>query len=134
MLGVLLFVGCSSPMKLTLHGQTDMNSGGNAASIRVYQLASQTNFKQASLEAFWRDDEQALGKELIGNKIQVVMYPDQSERLELKVEDGVKYIGVAADLRKPAGEGWRKIYPVKEVKGKKVIVTIGEDRLIVTVN
>ncbi len=134
--GVLLVlagwsVGCKGPMEMTLRGGPDMNSGGNAAVVRIYELSNNTKFTRSTVESFWRSDEEALGNELLRPTQEYVIYPDQAREIDLKIEKDVKYIGVAADLRNPVADNWRAIFPAKEVKGKRVSVRVGETGLIV---
>lgn len=131
----LTLIGCGGSMPLTemtMQGGTDMNNGGNAAVVRVYQLTGDSNFMRSSLESFWRDDEQALGSELVGAKQEILLYPQQERGVELTIGEGTRFVGIAADLREPDPVGWRHIFDAEELRGKEVNITVGSDRLSVS--
>lgn len=131
-----LLTGCGrgaekapAPIHLQVSGSPDMNSGGNAAIVRVYLLASDASFRRTNLEAFWQDDAAALGSDLVGPKREILLYPGENEEIQLNMIPGVSYVGIAADLRNPDPNSWRVIYPVSELQSRHLVVTIGEDRL-----
>ena len=126
--------GSSEPVQLrlplSLEGSSSMNSGGNAAVVRVYQLASGTTFRQAPIESFWQDDEGVLGSDLVVPKVERTLYPDDVEEITLEIHDDTRYIAIAADLRDPEADHWRQLFTVDEVEaGQPFIVQVGERRL-----
>lgn len=130
-----VLAGCRSSQPvtgMTVAGDADMNNGGNAAVVRVYQLSGDSNFSRASLETFWRDDEQALGGDLIGAKQEILVYPEQEREIDLSLNPDTRFLAIAADLRNPDPVHWRQILDAEEVRGKSVIVRVGTDRLTVT--
>ena len=104
----LPFVGGAPTVQMRIAGQSDMNSGGNAAVVRVYQLSGEINFKRTPLSTFWRNDQEALGGELVRQK-EVLLYPDETKTFELEVAETASHIGIAANLRDPDQEQWRAI-------------------------
>lgn len=132
LLGVLLWSGCSSSLEVMISGASDMNNGGNAAVVRIYELSGDSNFMNTPLSAFWRDDEGALGNELVTPPRKVTLYPDAAETIEFELADETTFIGVAADLRNPDREQWRSIHPLDEV-GDRVSVTVQSNRISVEV-
>ncbi len=131
----LALIGCKGSMQameMTVQGDSNMNNGGNAAVVRVYQLTGDSNFMRASLETFWRDDEQALGSELVGPKQEILLYPEQEREMALDISEQTRFVGIAADLRAPDPVQWRHAFGAEELRGKKVTVTVGSDRLIVS--
>jgi type VI secretion system VasD/TssJ family lipoprotein len=121
------------PLVVTAVGGENLNSGGNAAVLRIYQLAGDANFRRAPVQQFWQNDEQALGAELVGTKREVLLFPGSSEVVQIDLDDATEFVAVAADFREPDQEGWRAIYPADEVRGSAVAVLVGEDRLYVRV-
>lgn len=119
------------PLVVTVAGGEDLNGGGNAAVLRIYQLGGDANFRRAPVQAFWQDDEQALGAELVSAKREVLLFPGSTETVRIDLADEAQFVAVAADLRAPDPENWRAIYPVSEVRGKAVAVLVGDDRLFV---
>ncbi|MEM1043046.1 MAG: type VI secretion system lipoprotein TssJ [Bacteroidota bacterium] len=138
-LTVLALSGCSrtppppTPTVVTLVGEANLNAGGNAAVVRIYQLAGDANFQRASAQAFWQSDEQELGDELLGSPREVQLFPNVTESADLVLGDETQFVGFAADLRLPDPDHWRAIYPVDAVRGKTVAVRVGENRLFVTI-
>lgn len=131
-------VGCKSSLPIiggdretdiVVLGGTSMNGGGNAAVVRVYQLSSDTKFQHASIEDFWKSDVDALGSELVGASQELIVYPKDTKTLDVKLDEATQYVGVAADLRSPDQDQWRVVLPVHEINGRKVLVTVGENRL-----
>lgn len=136
-LSLLVLSGCSGtlglfsgPLTVQIEGESDMNNG-NAARVRIYELSGDTNFRNTPLSSFWRNDEEALGSELVRTPHEVQLYPDEAKNIEFEVADGTRFIGVAADLREPDREAWRSIHSVDEVKGNEMTVRIGADRVTV---
>ena len=121
------------PLTVTVVGGTDLNGGGNAAVLRIYQLAGDANFQRAPVQAFWQGDEQILGSELLGAKREVLLFPGSTEIVRLVLDDNAQFLAVAADLRDPDPDHWRAIYPVADVRGSAMAVVVGENRLFVRV-
>ena len=129
-------VGCSGtkpppPVALTVVGTPQLNLG-NAAIVRIYELNNDTNFRNATLETFWQDDRAALGNELV-NSQQFMLYPDAVENIQVDPGEETRFIGIAANLRQPDREQWRQVYPVEDLRGKQVMIEIGEDRILLEV-
>lgn len=127
---VVLFVGtgCSTTVEFALKGKSDMNNGGNAAVLKVYQLKAEQNFKGVLPSSFWRDDQQALGNTLLGSPKKVTIYPSEAETFELTLADKTKFVGVAANLRDPERDQWRAIEKVKSM-GDQVAVTVKNKKI-----
>lgn len=132
LLSILLWSGCSSSLEVMIAGDSDMNNGGNAAVVRVYELSGDSNFMNTPLSAFWRDDEGALGNELVTPPRKVTLFPDATETIEFELAEETTFIGVAADLRNPERGQWRSIHPLDEV-GDRVSVTVQSNRISVEV-
>lgn len=113
-----------------MRGQSNMNSGGNAAVVQVYELSGEGSFQDLSFRSFWQE-KGALGK-LVGSPHQKTVYPDETVTFELEVAEDTKFIGVAANLRNPDSEEWRALYPVEEV-GDRLSVTVRDTRIAVAV-
>jgi type VI secretion system VasD/TssJ family lipoprotein len=138
LLALILMTGCGGgPRALTVEvmGTSNLNTtsegeSGNAARVRIYQLSNATNFRTVTPETFWQDDVAALGAELLEPPKQVVLYPNTMERFVFEPVEGAMYIGVAADLRQPAQEQWRKIYDLASLgKSKQIVVQVGKDQV-----
>lgn len=127
----LLMIGCSTTIQVGLTGQSDMNGGGNAAVVQVYELSGQGNFLDASFRSFWQD-EGAIASVLVRSPRRETLYPDETKNFELELAENTKFIGVAANLRNPEQDTWRALYPVEEV-GDHLSVTVQGNSISVTV-
>jgi len=140
-LGLVAFAaaGCSGPLglfsgplEISIRGTTDMN-GGNAARVRIYELAGDTNFQNTPVGSFWQSDRDALGDELVRPPREVLIYPGQNESVEFELAEDTQFIGVASDLRNPRRDGWRTVYPINDVQGERMVVNVGVDQITVAI-
>ena len=120
---------------ITIAGSPDLNSteestAGNAAVVRLYELSNETIFKSITIESFWRDDVAALGSELVASPQQFLLYPSEAKNLQFTPRPETRYIGVAADLRKPDLQNWRQIIPVEALMGKSLLIQVVRDRVV----
>ena len=122
-----------APLIVTVTGEADLNGGGNAAVVRIYQLAGDANFRRAPVQTFWQNDEQALGNELLSAKREVLLFPNETEAVSLTLDDRAQFVGFAADLRDPDPDHWRALYPIGEVRDQAVTIRVGENRLFVRI-
>lgn len=113
-----------------MQGQPDMNSGGNAAVVQVYELSGEGNFLDLSFRSFWQKDGTVA--RVIGAPHEETVYPNEQKQFKLKLADETNYIGVAANLRNSESEKWRALYPVEEV-GDWVSVSVYSNRISVSV-
>jgi type VI secretion system protein VasD len=130
LLTLLVASGCkSSELEVRVMGEPAMT---NATRVRIYQLTGPSNFEAARFEDLFRDDDAALGSELL-HKQQVQIFPDQAQTLLLSPVDDAQYIGFAADVRQPEGEAWRSLREMRDVRGRQLNVIVGSGRLQVDV-
>lgn len=131
-----LFAACSPRVTMShldIAGGTDMNGGGHAAVVRVYQLNDDDAFRTVPLEEFWGEGSGQIEPALTAEPRELLIYPEQRQRVELSLAPTTRYIGVAADLRSPEGDDWRMIYSAFEFAREPIEVTIGERQLRVDV-
>ena len=138
-IGVILIygmfvMGCGNQITLAMKGHKKLNTcGGEEAYsvvVRIYQLKNDANFKLPTIESFWKNDEEAIGEELVGQKQEVMLHPGESKEIKIKKEKEAKFIGAAADFCKPDEDGWRQIYSLDK-GGKNLWVVVGDDRLVI---
>lgn len=127
-LGVLAS-GCSGPMEVHIRGDNRMNSGGNPAVVRIYQLSGEASFRQATAADFWADDVAQIRDELVGPPQDLMVYPGEARTLTLEPSEDAQFIGFAADLRRPNRDLWRSIHPVSDLSGATVTLDVLSDRL-----
>lgn len=125
-------LGCSPSVEVRVEGEETMN-GGNAASVVIYQLTNDTKFRTTPIEAFWKDDEAALGNEMIGRKREVLMYPLQLRFIDVSLEPKANFIAIAANLRNPESDSWRRIFAVEDVKNEILRVRVDENEVTVSI-
>lgn len=125
--------GGPRPLVLNVVGTPDLNStdaetSGNAVVVQIFELTNETNFRDVTLETFWRGNVEALGAELVNSR-QLLLYPNTNQTVEITPEEQTQFIGVAADFRQPDREQWRRLYPVEELRGQSVTVEIGKNKI-----
>ena len=116
------------PVRIHITGQADLNGGGNAAFVQVYQLADNSALRNALPESFWQSPEQSLGDALLAMN-QIQLFPGSEEALMLELAPGARYLGIAANLRAPDRDRWRAILAVDELGGRTVGVTVDSNTL-----
>ena len=137
---VLVLAGCSGgapaaaparDVAVALAGAADMNAGGNAAIVRVYELTGEAPFALVPLEEFWTDDDAALGRTLVGKR-EVLLYPQEVRAIPLTLDARTTHLGVAADFRSPGLDDWRAVFPAARVLADGLGVLVGDSALVVT--
>ncbi|HEX7071049.1 MAG TPA: type VI secretion system lipoprotein TssJ [Rhodothermales bacterium] len=136
--GALALSGCRGSrdtaepraVPLTVHvtGADDLNGGGNAAFVHVYQLADDAGFRNAPPESFWQAPDQALGSSMLSTS-QVQLFPGEDETITVGLGSDTRYVGVAANLRDPDRDRWRAVFPAAELAGKSIHVTVDSNGL-----
>jgi len=85
--------------------------------VRVYTLKDPDRFKHATFEELWKHDRDTLGKDLLGLK-ELTIHPDTQHPIDLEVEleEGKGYLGVAAFFLQVQGKHWRQVLPIKDIQ------------------
>jgi len=117
------------PVAFDLVGELEMNGGGNAARVYLYPLSSDATFLSTPVQAFWGDPEGLLADDLAGTVRDATVRPGSTSSMELIDLQGAPFLGIAADLRTPEGDGWRAILPASAVRGKAIQVRVTEGAL-----
>ncbi len=134
MLLLIGIAGCSSTQQLhiSFSSSDDVNHGGNPIVVRVYQLKSAGNFQRSSLESFWEDDTAALNGDLVGEPVEVLLRPDETQSFQqLQIRDETVYLAAAADFYQPDRDRWRDILDISEYDDDVVHVLVGNNRLAI---
>jgi len=136
-LSAALFVlaGCakSKPVKLMFEGKSDMN-GGYACLVCIYQLKTDATFMAAQLETFWGNEPTPFQGDLTEGRKEVMLDPGETRELKIKLSKETKFIGAAADFRRPERDAWRKILPISSKKGLLPVSLRKGKKLILTVS
>ncbi len=131
-IGMLLLSACSHHMNVTVKSGEELNNGGNPVVVRLYLLKTDVNFQKTTLEAFWKNDKEALGSDLIGEPIELMLHPNESRKLKkIKITKETVFIGAAADFYQPDKNQWKYLYDISKNKGDRVILAVGRDKLII---
>ena len=65
---VFLLTGCAST-QLTIEASRDLNGGGNAANIDIYQLVGKDRLESSSHQEFWAQGGNPAGEDVIKKRI-----------------------------------------------------------------
>ena len=119
------------PVTVAIAGAPQMNAGGNAVALLVYQLTDADPFTLIPLEEFWLGDDAAFAGTLV-SKREVLLYPEEVRTVPIDLDDRAAFVGVAADFRAPSLDGWRAVLPVAQVRSQGLGVMVGDSSLVVT--
>ncbi|RQW07075.1 MAG: type VI secretion system lipoprotein TssJ, partial [Calditrichaeota bacterium] len=110
----------------------ELNNGGNPVVVRIYLLKTDVNFQRSTLEAFWKNDRETLGSDLIGEPIEIMLHPDEVKQLKkIKLTKEINYVGAAADFYQPDKNQWKYLYNLTQSKADELILAIGRDKLLI---
>ncbi len=115
-----------------LSGTANMNAGGNAARVYFYALSSDATFLTTPAQVFWEDPAEALGSDLLATLRDATVRPGETAVLDEVALGTAAFVGIAADLREPAGSTWRTVLPVASVRGRALSVIVTEGGLMVS--
>lgn len=116
---------------LAIAGTANMNAGGNAAVVTVYQLTDADPFGLIPLEEFWSSTDAALAGTLV-SKREVVLYPQEVRAVPFVLDARTTHVGIAADFRSPSLDGWRLVVPAGRVLADGLGVLVKDNGLALT--
>jgi type VI secretion system VasD/TssJ family lipoprotein len=100
--------------------------------IRIYQLRTDVNFRRATLEAFWNDDRAVLDKDLVGDAIEIVLYPEENMKLEeITIQDETVFLGAAANFYDPDINQWRYLFDVSSSDEDEILIAVGRNKVLI---
>ena len=135
-----LVAGCGGSAEATaverevtvaIAGTPQMNAGGNAVVLQVYQLTDADPFTIVPVEEFWLGDDAVFAGTVV-SKRELLLYPEEVRALPLVLDGRTTHVGVAADFRAPSLDGWRVVLPVARVLADGLGVLVAGDSLVVT--
>ena len=119
--------GGAKQINLNFQGTQEMNKQQSCV-VYVFQLRTDTNFLNASLESFWEQGRESFADDIVEErKYQLVPGENRTDLLTLK-EDTV-YLGAVGDFNEPDKEGWRQVYSLEKKPPKQLYIVIGYNRL-----
>jgi len=123
--------GCSKvpPIQIALTGTKDMNNGGSAVLVCVYQLKKNASFISVPLDSFWREKGKSFQGDISAPPMEIMLAPGDARTFLIQPNSETVYIGAAADFRNPNLKNWRQIYPVPYRTVRGLRITVGKDSL-----
>jgi type VI secretion system protein VasD len=132
--GMLFLSGCGgapkpkvSPIRVQIIADASINPNANdnpsPTVVRVYELKSDTKFRQADFFALFDSDATTLGADLVGKR-EFEMQPGQTETYERDVPIEAEYIGVIAGFRDITTAQWRAVVKIKKEYVNDIIINV----------
>ncbi|MBI3595523.1 MAG: type VI secretion system lipoprotein TssJ [Nitrospirae bacterium] len=126
----VLVLGCGKyQIDLTLESSKFLNLDDSGAPLpvvlRIYQLSSKDRFESADFTTLWKNDREVLESDILVRQ-EITLNPDSSVVLHLDSKKNPAYLGVVALFRRPQGDAWRQIIPLKASKVRSVKITVHE--------
>ena len=116
---------------LTIQAAQDLNldEEGNPLPtvVRVYQLAGDLSTRSLDFTELWEDSEAALGDDYISEK-EFTIFPDSKEVIQLKPEDGARYLLAFAVFQQPVGNTWYRVYKIPSSYGEQACELVDEKK------
>ncbi len=133
---MILFVALSGlaacgkkEIRLSLTGTASLNAADDGAPlpvvVRVYQLKGKERMEGADFVSLWKEEGKILEEELLERQ-EVTLFPGVRTMVPLQPKEEAAYLGIMALFRRPEGEGWRQVIPLKESKVRSVEIIVGE--------
>jgi type VI secretion system VasD/TssJ family lipoprotein len=124
----LFLFSCSSKIKfITLEATKDLNKGGNACYVCIYQLRNDMDFKRTPVESFWSEGEKAFEADIVDKPVCETLIPGDEAYIDITISDETNFIGVAADFREPDQERWRQVYEIPSKKPTEIRIIVGSN-------
>ncbi|MDK2126552.1 type VI secretion system lipoprotein TssJ [Parachitinimonas caeni] len=147
---IAVLAGCASkPVTLNTalaansNVNPDVNGRSSPIAVRVYQLTGTSAFKSADFFSLYERDKQTLGEEYISTE-EYILVPGETKKIERKLDDRARAIGVLAAFRDLEKSQWRSFAEITDghrssllsrevklpilvsVEGRKVSLKIGD--------
>jgi type VI secretion system VasD/TssJ family lipoprotein len=124
----LFHFSCSSKIKfITLEATQDLNKGGNACYVCIYQLRNDMDFKRTPVESFWNTGEKAFEADIVDKAVCETLIPGDEAYIDITILDETNFIGVAADFRDPDKERWKQVYEIPSKKPTEIRIIVGSN-------
>ncbi len=93
--------------------------------VRIYQLANSDRFEQADFQSLWKRDREVLDEDLLDFR-ELTLHPEKPVQLNVDRVDGSEFVAVMALFRRPDGDQWRQIVPMKGWGRIPFKITVGK--------
>jgi type VI secretion system protein VasD len=132
--GAFVLAGCGgspkpkvSPIHVQIIADPSINPNADDAPsptvVRVYELKSDTKFRQADFFALFDNDATTLGADLVGKR-EFEIKPGQTETYQRDVPIEAEYIGVIAGFRDITSAQWRAVVKIKKEDINDIIINV----------
>ena len=103
------------PLEVFIQAAAKLNQNAKGQSmpveVRVLLLKDRSRFDSLDFDAIWRDEKQALGKDL-AKSASMTVFPGKLKIFPMESAPGTAYVGLVAVFRKP--RRWRLVVDVRE--------------------
>lgn len=89
----------------------DANGMPSPMVVRVYFLASPSNFAAGNFSQLWEKDAATLGATMLG-KQELIVKPSEAQRIVAKMPDGTAVIGITGGFLNYQKAKWRALFPL----------------------
>lgn len=119
-------------IRISVAGSKTLNldDGGNPLPVivRVYQLKGKEKIEGADFISLWKDDQKILEGDLLDRQ-EITLLPNTKIEVKVDPNKDSEYLALMALFRKPQGNGWREIVPLKGKKVRSVEISV-EDQTV----
>jgi type VI secretion system VasD/TssJ family lipoprotein len=99
---------------------SQINGANSPLYMVIYQVKTTLPFSELNFETLNHSSYQALANSYV-NSTEYYLVPGEQKTLNLKLQHGVKYIGIFADYKKMNLVKWREIISLHALKKKKQV-------------
>ncbi len=104
-----------APRPVTLAAGPNINryaEGPSPVVLRLYQLASRSEFEAASFWDLYERDAEILGGALVDKTALAALYPDESRDVTIDFRSNAHYVAVFAEFAAPQGKTFSGVAPI----------------------
>jgi type VI secretion system protein VasD len=99
--------------------------------VRIYQLKGKEKIEGADFISLWKGDQAILEGDLLDRQ-EITLLPDTQVVIKVDPKEEAEYLALMALFRKPQGNGWREIIPLKGKKVRSVEISVEEQAVKVS--
>ena len=130
---IFKLLGMSYNIRVFIQADNELNNGGNPVVIRIYQLVTDVNFKSETPESFWRNDQAAFQKDVVGQGKEFILHPREVLKIsKLEINTETVFLVVAADFYKPDKDQWCYLYDVTKNESGQVLIAVRGNTIAMT--
>lgn len=96
----------------------DENGAARPVQVRLYQLKSDVEFRNASFDDIWKRDTEVLGENLVSAE-EFPVFPDTRSELTFKRDKVAQYVIAVGLFRTPRGKSWFYTFELPPAPGEE---------------